>query len=64
VGELLEFIRSQKQTLPQLLTLFCRLLPYTTPITSEITEKNRFLPPSDDATQVPYSYKLQKKTDF
>lgn len=23
-----------------------------------------FLPPSDDATQVPYSHKLQKETDF
>lgn len=39
MGELLEFIWSQKQTLPQLLTLLCRLLPYTTPITSDTTKK-------------------------
>lgn len=39
MGELLEFIWSQKQTLPQLLTLLCRLLPYTTPITSDTMKK-------------------------
>lgn len=44
MGELLEFIWSQKQTLPQLLTLLCRLLPYTTPITSDTMKKYFCLP--------------------